>query len=220
MKVCTDSCLFGAWVAAQLKDEDKKGKLLDIGTGTGLLSLMIAQDSLYRIDAVEIDPPSAGEAQENIRNSPWHDRITVHQLCLQEFIPSDKYKVIISNPPFYEGDLQSPTAAANQARHDVSLTFPILLDSIASNLGEDGSAFLLIPFRRRAELIALAESKGLHSTKIVDVKSNANSAPFRSMFQLKKNKQEIKEQEIIIYDAGREYSSAFIALLQPYYQFL
>lgn len=125
--------------------------MLDIGAGTGLLSLMIAQNLPYRIDAVEIDPASAGQAKENITRSRWNDRITLHNIALQDFVPGSPYDIIISNPPFYDGDLNSPSAAANMARHNISLSFIELLNFITENLKDEGSSFFIgaVPPARR-----------------------------------------------------------------------
>ena len=107
MKVTTDSCVFGAWAAKQIKQlEEKPGKVLDIGCGTGLLSLMIAQINKTTIDAVEIEENAFQQANENISNSPWHDLIQTHHADILNFQPEVKYDCIITNPPFYENELK------------------------------------------------------------------------------------------------------------------
>src|SRR5690349_10557815 len=108
MKVTTDACLFGAWVAEQMHNEkDKVQSLLDIGTGTGLLSLMIAQKNEVNIDAIEIDKASAEEANENIQNAPWKEHITIQHQDILEYHPGRLYDAIICNPPFYENEWTS-----------------------------------------------------------------------------------------------------------------
>ena len=194
--------------------------MLDIGAGTGLLSLMIAQNLPYRIDAVEIDPASAGQAKENITRSRWNDRITLHNIALQDFVPGSPYDIIISNPPFFDGDLNSPSAEANRARHNVSLSFVELLNFITENLKDEGSSFLLVPFRRREELLLLGQQNQLTTVRLTDVRNTANAVPFRSMVQLSRNNQEMIEDEICIYNDDRKYTEQFIALLKPYYLFL
>lgn len=220
MKVCTDSCLFGAWTASHPLSTKEHGQILDIGAGTGLLSLLMAQNLPYRIDAIEIDHASAEQAKENIARSPWHERITVHRIALQDFVPDSRYHIIISNPPFYDGDLNSPSAAANRARHNVSLSFIELLNFISQHLEKDGSAFLLIPFRRREELLLLSQQNELNPVHITDVRNTANAVPFRSMVQLSKKNQEKFEDDICIYNDDRKYTEQFSTLLKPYYLFL
>ena len=124
MKVCTDSCILGAWTAVQLKNVKT---ILDIGTGTGLLPLMLAQKSESIIDAIESDRESAGQARENVQLTPWSDRIHIIEGDVREFIGEDRYDWIITNPPFFESDLRSPERKKNEAKHDESLTLGQLI---------------------------------------------------------------------------------------------
>ncbi|MBL7730209.1 MAG: methyltransferase, partial [Chitinophagaceae bacterium] len=120
MKVTTDACLFGAWVAERLRNAE--GNCLDIGTGTGLLSLMLAQKAagIFTV-AVEIDADCAEQARENIEASPWKQQVVVKEADILQYTPANQYDFIISNPPFYQDDLKSPDTRKNVAHHDHGL---------------------------------------------------------------------------------------------------
>ena len=140
MRVGTDSMMLGAW--AFPGDE---GRILDIGTGCGVLALMMAQKSNGNIDAIDIDEPSVGQARENILNSPWFHRINPVWGNIITFSKEtlDRYGFIISNPPFFYHSLKSPEVRKNQARHDTSLSHEALIDAVCLLLKEDG-AFVLV----------------------------------------------------------------------------
>ena len=122
MKVCTDSCLFGAWVASLIeKKEINPETILDIGTGTGLLSLMLAQKTNAGIDAVEIDSNAFEQAKENILFSPWKDQIKIFNADIKQWNAPTKYDLIISNPPFYENDLLPEDDGKNISKHSAAL---------------------------------------------------------------------------------------------------
>ena len=141
MKVTTDSCLFGAWVAAAVRSQDPIAigsgvrSLLDIGAGTGLLSLMIAQKNNISIDAIEIDKDAFLQASENIAASPWSERIKISHADIKYFNPLPaKYDIIVSNPPFYENEWQSESLQRNTAHHSSELLLTDLLDIISASL--------------------------------------------------------------------------------------
>ena len=139
MKVTTDSCFFGAWVAEEIKKEKRKIKnALDIGAGTGLLSLMIAQKNKIEIDAVEIDKDASQQAKENIEASPWKNQIHIFNEDIVSFQPGKKYDCIISNPPFYENELASEKQKRNIAHHSEQLTISEVLRVIKNHLDEEG----------------------------------------------------------------------------------
>ena len=121
---------------------------LDVGAGTGLLSLMIAQQNQFNIDALEINEDAYVQCKENILNSPWYSKINPINKPLQVFLPEKKYDLIFSNPPFYEDDLKSAHIAKNQALHDTSLKLDVLIDFIDQYLQDEGVAALLIPYSR------------------------------------------------------------------------
>ena len=218
MKVCTDACLFGAIVANQ-----KTGThhCLDIGTGTGLLSLMFAQKNYSaQIDAVEIDAPAAIQAKENINNSPWANRIKIFNLDILSFKSEKKYDCIISNPPFFENNLQSPDAAINKARHNSSLSLLQLIQIANTYLANAGCFAVLLPCQLAGFFIAECNKYNLFLSRQVLVKQTNNHLPFRSIIFFKKEKLETQFAEITIKDKENIYTETFTAALKDYYLYM
>ncbi len=153
MKVTTDACFFGAWCAREIKNEKPANiNLLDIGTGTGLLSLMVAQENTTLIDAIEIDKEAAMQAKKNVADSPWAERINLFNENILGLADNKKYDCIICNPPFYENELASSKKNKNIAHHSHKLKMQDVLIVIKQKLNADGKFFLLIPFKREAEI--------------------------------------------------------------------
>lgn len=222
MKVCTDACLFGAWVAEKVKSENSKVKsVLDIGTGTGLLSLMLAQKTQASIDAVEIDKAAATQAQQNFDASPWKERILVHNNSIQELhqIANQPYDLIISNPPFFENNLKSDDSKRNLALHSSELSLEELLNAITIHLNRDGLFAVLLPFHRTSYFEKMAGAKYCLHEKVL-VKQTAKHNYFRSMLLFGTTQVEAIEKEIIIREEGQQYGNAFIKLLKDYYLYL
>jgi tRNA1Val (adenine37-N6)-methyltransferase len=219
MKVCTDSCLFGAWTAARIhKWMPDTGNILDIGTGTGLLSLMLAQQTKASIYAVELNPAAAAQAEANFAQSPWKDRLKVIHSSINDYVSSKRYDLIISNPPFYEDDLRSPDNNRNAAMHDTTLTLPDLISSVNTYLADDGSASILIPFHRTGELETAAFRSGMHVTERLYIRQTPSHNYFRTiMFLSKYQSSGEKESEMTIHDANRNYTPEFVELLREYY---
>jgi tRNA1Val (adenine37-N6)-methyltransferase len=217
MKVCTDACLFGAFVASKFQVTNSKFHVLDIGTGTGLLSLMLARkNENASIDAVEIDRAAAEQAKENFRNSPWKDRLHIHHQPIQEF-GFNKYDLIISNPPFYENDLKSDSAKRNLALHSTALGLDDLLDIILKHLGSNGKFGVLLPYHRSANFINHALLKDFHLVEEVSVKQTPKHPYFRSMLLFGRDKVLTKHSDICIKEKNDEYSDEFRELLKDYY---
>ena len=220
MKVCTDSCIFGAWLNQQLNDSyGIVNKVIDIGAGTGLLSLMLAQDHKeIVIDAVEIEEAAFLQAKNNISKSPFSNQIKIIHTSLQSFVPSYKYDLIISNPPFYANDLKSPTEIKNAAKHDSTLTLTQLLDFMQRQLTENGTGALLLPYHRLIEAKILIEEAGLFLQKLVSIKQTPNHDFFRCIIMFsRKEKNEIEAQQFSIKNEKNAYSEECIELLQPFY---
>lgn len=218
MKVTTDSCLFGAWVAEELASE-KTGQtsLIDIGAGTGLLSLMTAQKSDAAIDAVEIDNAAYGQAKENISASSWKGRIQLFNSDIKKFNFQKKYDFIISNPPFYENELQSPGKEKNTAHHSADLSLNVLFEIIKNNLSANGSFFLLLPYKREQEINDLLKKNDLYVSKKTLVRQTTNHDYFRILLKGNLYNTEKVTNELSIRDTNQEYTTAFIQLLKDYY---
>jgi tRNA1Val (adenine37-N6)-methyltransferase len=221
MKVTTDGCLFGAWVAKELREIDADSKkLLDAGTGTGLLSLMIAQKNGVKIEAVEIDAAAAGQAVENIRDSPWAEKIEVLQSDILEH-HGGPYDFIVSNPPFYEQELTGPDPAKNLAHHSHQLRLKELLEYIKLHLELSGYFFLLLPYKRIKEIQSLFSKLQLFPLKTVLVKQTVHHAPFRCMIMGKVNRNNhAQESTIVIKNGEEQYTGEFVELLKDYYLYL
>lgn len=220
MKVCTDACLFGAWMADRIKNEKLIiSNVLDVGCGTGLLSLMLAQklpDAI--IDAVEIDEAAAKQARENFNASKWKERLNVYHSSIQNFasIATTKYDVIIANPPFYENDLKSSNAKRNLALHSSDLKLEELISIADKLLNEDGSFFVLLPHQRIEYFDELIEGKFFMQEKIL-VKQSEKHKWFRGLVWIRKKSGQAIQLTIIIMNESNEYTPEFVNLLKYYY---
>lgn len=221
MKVCTDACLFGAFVASRLELLEQKAgdSLLDIGTGTGLLSLMIAQKCNLSIDAIEIEEAACQQAMENFKASEWKDRLSVTHQDLNNFIPEKKYQFIVSNPPFFENDLPSVSDKRNVAMHSSDLTLNGLFSFVDLHLKREGSFFLLMPFSRHEEVMGLLKNIGFYVNRLVLVRQTERHNHFRVMYEIKKEETPAEALDICI-KINNEYSSEFVGLLKDYYLYL
>jgi tRNA1Val (adenine37-N6)-methyltransferase len=217
LKVCTDACLFGAWVAAHIK-EDAPTNVLDIGTGTGLLSLLLAQKlPAAQIDAVEIDAAAAAQAASNTLATGWN--IKVHNSAIENFSGA-RYQHIISNPPFFSNDLKSDDVLRNTAMHSTTLTLASLFTCVVKLLEKDGSFSVLIPYSRATELEKLAAQFGLTIFKKALVHQTPTHEPFRAMYILSNTSTSPTEVEQIIIKENEQYTANFATYLKDYYLFL
>lgn len=221
LKVSTDSCLFGAWVAEEVRGTKYEVRsTLDIGAGSGLLMLMLAQKSEALIDGIEIDEPSYEQAKENVKASVWKERLQLFYADVKQFSFSKKYDLIISNPPFYEGDLKSGVAHRNVAMHDEGLKLDELVMIADKNMAEKGSFAVLLPYVRAERMIELAKAVNLHLQTHVLVKQTVKHGYFRSMLLFSRNKTEPALKELAIKDENNQYTNEFVSLLKDYYLYL
>lgn len=216
MKVTTDACLFGAWVSSCLENINSVKTILDIGSGTGLLSLMLAQKIKSEITGIELQLVDYEQSVQNINGSAWNDRVHIFNADVKTFNFCNKYDAIICNPPFYENDLKGPSAGKNTAHHDNSLTINELLQIIYRQLNPDGRFYILLPSKREKYLIGLIESHALFINQIVRVKQTEKHAFFRIMIEGSYEKSETMEKVITIKE-NSQYSAIFTALLKDYY---
>lgn len=219
MKVCTDACLFGATIAHCNPDGCREPivNCLDIGTGTGLLSLMLAQQTNAQIDAVEIDTAAFQQAKENFKNSPWASRLNVFNTDILKYTTNKKYDCIISNPPFFEDDLKSFNEGKNIAKHDIALTLTQLLTAINAHLAATGFFAVLLPFHRVDDFEKESSAQGYHLIQKVLVKHTITHPYFRGILFFSKKNIAAKTIEIIIKEENGVYTPTFVKLLQGYY---
>jgi len=218
MKVCTDACLLGAIVAKALSNSPTEiENILDIGTGTGLLALMLAQETKASIDAVELSGAAAAQARQNVLQSPWANRIRVIEKDICDVTPSAPYDFIISNPPFFEQDLKSPNQAKNAAKHDTQLTLAPLLEHINRLLAPLGTAALLLPHHRTAYVESLLTQQQLFMYKKIEVQQTAAHPYFRSILFFGRENIPAQFSNMYIAETDKSYSDTFSALLEPYY---
>lgn len=220
MKVCTDACLFGAWVANEFAANNKVKFCLDIGAGTGLLSLMLAQKTTASIDAVEIDTAAFEQAKENSCQSPWGEKISIVNTDISTFETNKKYECIISNPPFFEGDLKSSSSNKNAAKHDTTLTLQQLLQVVDKTLHQEGYFAILLPYHRAEFFIEAAAKFTLYPTKKVLIKQTPRHNYFRAILLFTRQQKKVNIEEIIIKNEANNYTEVFTGLLKDYYLFL
>ena len=225
MKVTTDSCLFGAWVAEEVRSQTSYRvgvrSLLDIGAGTGLLSLMIAQKNNISIDAIEIDKDAFLQASENIAASPWSERIKISHADIKYFHPPAKYDIIISNPPFYENEWQSESLQRNTAHHSSELLLTDLLEIISDFLKPGGRFYLLLPYKRHEEIMKLLDQKKIFLSQKILVRQSDDHAYFRFMIEgcFERSAGTITK-ELSIKNKNNEYTEEFTTLLKDYYLYM
>jgi tRNA1Val (adenine37-N6)-methyltransferase len=225
MKVTTDACLFGAYVAEKLNaipqiEKQDAIHFLDIGTGTGLLSLMVAQKTSAIIEAVEIDRDAAAQAAANVSDSPFSDRIYIVHDDILKFDTGKKFNAIFSNPPFYEADLRSPLAGRNRAHHSDDLKFTDLLLRIKALLSPGGACFLLLPFKRMKEMENFFAEHALFIKEKLILKPAVHLPPFRFIVEMVQEPTEMLLGEMSIRGVDNEYTPEFVALLKEYYLYL
>jgi tRNA1Val (adenine37-N6)-methyltransferase len=218
MKVCTDSCIFGAYV----NPLPNVKYILDIGTGTSLLALMLAQKTEAEIDAVEIDPLAATQAKENVGQSIWKERIKVHEHSIQQFSLNDekKYDFIISNPPFFSNHLKSPDITINKAHHDESLTLEELISCVKRLLSSDGIFAVMFPPYESILLEELAKKYQLYTVEKCFIRDRQGSGFTRVISLYSFNSLPCKEHRMNIKNEDGTYSTEFRKLLADYYLYL
>jgi tRNA1Val (adenine37-N6)-methyltransferase len=217
MKVTTDACILGAYT-----DTKDALTILDIGAGTGLLSLMLAQKSDAKIDAVETDKNAYNQAVGNINQSVFNDKIRVYNVTIQSYIPNldatgFSYDLIISNPPFFHNHLKSEKVSRNNSLHTDTLSFEDLLSSVLRLLSPNGIFVVLLPAYERLILEQLAIEKELHPQKKLTIRHRKGGKILRIITTFGRIKKEIINEELIIKNPDESYSIDFQTLLKDYY---
>jgi len=215
MKVCTDSCLLGATASPPLH-----GSILDIGTGTGLLSLMLAQKTdTAAITAIEIDAGASQEAGANFSESPWSGRLQVLHTSFQDYVTTcnARFDFIISNPPFFEDNLLSGNHHKDLALHSTALSLAELASGVAALLSSHGCFTYMLPVYESSVLLGHLEQYGIFAHRIDTVFHREGNKPLRDIVHCGFSNKEAKRDSIIIRDSQNQYTEKFRELLAPYY---
>lgn len=212
MKVGTDGVLLGAWAPV-----DDATRILDVGTGTGLVALMLAQRSQASIVALEIDEAAALQAQENVDRSPWQGRIEVIKADFKHYVTEQKFDLIVSNPPYFSDSLKCPDKQRNAARHDTDLTYLDLLKGVTRVLNPDGLFALVIPADAENQVRELAFTQGLHPVRCLHVITKPENPPKRVLVAFSFHCEGCKSESMVTEIARHRYSDAYIALTKEFY---
>jgi tRNA1Val (adenine37-N6)-methyltransferase len=216
MKVGTDAVLLGAWANCT----DNPTKILDIGTGTGVIALMMAQKyPEASVDAIDIDNNAFIQACENVNCSPWKDNITIFESSLQEFNDQKKYNIIVSNPPYFINSSKTPHESRTTARHNDLLPYEELINGVIKRLDEKGSFFLILPQKEGEFFISIAESQQLFLNKLTRVKTKLNMPNSkRLLMQFGFDRANFIEDELVIESEDRhQYSAEYKNLTKDFY---
>ena len=221
MKIGTDGVLLGAWTPLI----NNPFNVLDIGAGTGILSLMLAQRSnaapnnVGIIDAIEIDEDAYEQCVENFESSPWGDKLFCFHAGLDEFVdePEDEYDLIISNPPFYTDDYKSDNSSRDLARFEDALPFEELIEAAALLLSDNGIFSVIIPYKEEERFVAMCKILDLFPLKITRVKGTPTSEIKRSLLAFCRMEQTPLIDELIIEISRHNYTPEYIELTKEFY---
>jgi tRNA1Val (adenine37-N6)-methyltransferase len=215
MKVGTDAVLLGT-----LTDVRKALNILDIGTGSGVIAIMLAQRSNAHIDAIDIHQPSCEDALVNFKNSPWPGRLNIHHSSLADFVKATKtkYDLIVSNPPFFDKGLKSPSEEKNIAKHSGTLSFGNLLEGVKYLLDPIGYFSLILPYSERNNFISIALSHNLFLNREIPILPKAKKPANRMVLEFSNLKPEkIHYSELPIRDSSGSFHEKYVLLTNDFY---
>ncbi|WP_077025069.1 tRNA1(Val) (adenine(37)-N6)-methyltransferase [Fuerstiella marisgermanici] len=213
MKVGTDAILLGTWADGNLTP-----RILDIGTGTGVVALMMAQRfPAAHITAVEVDRDASEQAASNFAASQWADRLTVEHIAIQGYATHATFDLIISNPPFFSGSLKPPDDQRRVARHDDGLPHGDLLYAASRLQSPGGRLAVILPVDQGEEFRRLAAEYGLHCHRQCYVKPTPHKPPHRLLMEFTSNEcGPTTEPELVVEIKRHEYSPEFAAMAKPF----
>jgi tRNA1Val (adenine37-N6)-methyltransferase len=214
-KVGTDGVLLGAWV----KIGNTEKRILDIGTGSAVISLMLAQRTglVAQIDGVEIDSRDVEQARKNVLHSPWPEKVKIHHAAIQEYFTDEAYDLIVSNPPYFINSWLPPEKRRMQARHTHSLSFEALLLSSFRLLAKHGRIAIILPLNEGMEFIALAASLQLHLNRKTNFRARLHKPVERMLMEFSFENTPVEETELVLYDAGDTWSEDYRLLTRDFY---
>lgn len=213
MKVGTDGVLLGAWTSV-----DKSKRILDVGTGSGLVALMLAQRCGADITAVEIDEAAVEQAKMNVEQSPWKDRISVVNMDFKEFYPDECFDAIVSNPPYFVDSLLPTDKQRTSARHTTELDYSNLISHAAELLTPDGELTLIIPYAALKDVEETGWRCGLHPVRRLSVVTRYGAQPKRAIVSMSFCRDTAcLDETLYMEDENREYSDEYVALIREFY---
>lgn len=213
MKVNTDGVLLGAWA-----DPGEAKRILDIGTGTGVIALMMAQKSTSStIDAIDIDENADQQATENFNQSLWADRLHAHHCPIQSFSSSAKYDLIISNPPYFIDDTHAPDTRKNIARHSVELTYEELLHESDRLIIDSGHLFLVVPIFNLPLIEHLGKEYSFYVNQVTEVTAVTGKAPYLALIRLSRIQTDSIKTSLLIQHADGSLTDEYRALTKDFY---
>ncbi len=216
MKIGTDAVLLGAWASI----EQQPFSILDIGAGTGILALMLAQRSQAEIiDALEIDDLAYEQCVDNFEQSPWGDRLFCYHASLDEFVEEieDQYDLIVCNPPFYSEDYKTTSSQRDMARFQDAMPFEHLLESVSILLSKNGVFTVVIPFNEEVKFIETAQKFNLFPNKMLHIKGNPDSDIKRSLIDFSFRESETSIKSLIIEIGRHQYTQDYVNLTKDFY---
>lgn len=216
MKIGTDAVLLGAWTCI----DQNPNSILDIGAGTGILAIMLAQrSSAELIDAIEIDDQAFEQCVDNFENAPWNDRLFCYHASLDAFVDEIEYQyeLIISNPPYYSEDYKTDDKQRDLARFTDALPAEHLLASVSKLLSKNGLFSVIIPFKDEKNFIVFASNYGLFVNRICHVKGHSNAVIKRSLLEFSFHDTELITEELIIETGRHQYTKEYINLTKDFY---
>jgi tRNA1Val (adenine37-N6)-methyltransferase len=219
MKVGTDGVLLGAWAGSNLNTISTPFKILDVGTGTGLIALMMAQRfPAANIVGIDIDEASLEQAKENVESTPFKARISIEKQDYSDINSfSNQFDLIVSNPPFYTEDTLGGNPARDKARHTTSLPFETLVENAAKLLTEEGLFSVIIPYQSAADFISICVANRLYLTRRLNIRSTERKPFNRVLLEFSMKIQPSETNTLTLYDANNNRSPEYAQLTQDFY---
>jgi tRNA1Val (adenine37-N6)-methyltransferase len=213
-KVGTDGVLLGAWV-----NIENVKTVLDVGTGSGVIALMLAQRTApeVTIDAVELQKGDAEQAQQNVNNSPWPNKVRIINSAIQDFNNEMQFDLIVSNPPYFVNSWLPPDENRSKARHSKDLSFAELLVAVKRLLQPTGRFALVLPFTEGNQFKELAGKAGLYPCRQMAFQSRKNKPIERLLIEFSRVKGDLKSEELLLYKINEEWTDEYRALTKDFY---
>jgi tRNA1Val (adenine37-N6)-methyltransferase len=214
MKIGTDGVLLGAWT-----NVTGGTHILDIGAGTGVIALMLAQRThpTVKIEAIEIDEHAFADAAENFASSPWHERLKLYHESIHNFASTSTFDLIVSNPPFFQNSFKPPDPKRGVARHTENLNFESLLKTTEKLLSADGRLSVILPFTEGLQFISLADQTGFYCSRKWSFRTRKEKPVERLLMEFSRHETGIEEGEILLLEYGESWSEEYKNLTRDFY---